>query len=71
MSRRREILRVLEEDQWGYYLMYYLMMQVIFAVEKDEVGGNMKGNGINCWKYYAIKASFMQTKQNTELRNKH
>ena len=64
MSRRRNILRVLEEDQWGYYLM----MQVFFyhTVEKDEAGGNMKGNGINCWKNYAIKASFMQTKQNTE-----
>jgi len=58
MSRRREISRVLEEDQWGYYLT----MQVIFyhTVEKDEAGGNMKGNRINCWKNYAIKATFIQ-----------
>ena len=32
MSRRRDILRVLEEDQWGYYLM----MQVIFLSYRRE-----------------------------------
>jgi len=32
MSRRRDILRVLEEDQWGHYLM----MQVIFLSYRRE-----------------------------------
>ena len=61
MSRHRNILRLLEEDEWEEW-EDYLMMQLIFyhTVEKDEAGGNMKGNGINCWKSYAIKASFIQ-----------
>ena len=32
MSHRRDILRLLEEDQWGYYLM----MQVIFLSCRRE-----------------------------------
>jgi len=48
MSRRRDILRVLDEDESGGFLM----MQAIFyhPVDKDEAGGNTKGSGINCWK---------------------
>jgi len=26
----------------------------------NEAGGNTKDGGINCWKNYAIKASFIQ-----------
>ena len=49
--------RVLDKDEREDFLM----MNAIFyhPVEKDETGGNMKGSGINCWKNYAIKTSFI------------
>jgi len=31
-----------------------------FSIIPDDAGGNMKGSGINCWKNFAIKASFIQ-----------
>ena len=67
MSRRRDILRLFSTRSMDMLLNDADDFSIISSRKtKQEAGGNMKGNGINCWKNYAIKASFMQTKQNTE-----
>ena len=55
MSHRRD--RILDEDESEDFLMIQAIFYHPIEVEKDETGGN---TSINCWKNYAIKASFIQ-----------